>query len=485
VQAGDRVLLMMQNSPQYAIAYYGILRANAVVVPVNPMSVARELDACARDCGAHGIILAQDLTANVEPLLGEDGPLRHALVATYSDYVQSATSLTVPDLIRAPRMALPLSRAGTVTHWRDMLSHDTPPGPLTAGADDLCVLPYTSGTTGVPKGCMHTHRGTMHTLTGIMRWHGLQSTDTLLAVAPWFHVTGMQSGMNGPLYLGATQVILPRWDRDAAVELIERYRIRTFSAIPTMVQDLLASPKLANSDLSSLIRLSGGGAPMPVAVAERLQQMGIPYLEGYGLTESVGATHFNPPSHHKKQCLGIPFYDTDSCIVDPESLRVLPTGEIGEILVRGPQIMLGYWNRADETAVAFVEVEGKRYLRTGDLGRVDDEGYYFMVDRLKRMINAAGYKVWPAEVETLMYAHPAIQEACVIAAPDAYRGECVKAVVVLRDEWRGRIDETQLIDWCREQMARYKAPRSVEFVPALPRSPSGKILWRELQEREL
>jgi fatty-acyl-CoA synthase len=481
VQAGDRVLLMLQNSPQYAIAYYGILRANAVVVPVNPMNVARELSQCARDCAATRIIVAQDLLPEIEPLLGTEGPLQQALIVTYSDYLREATSLAVPELIRAPRLSCDSAHS---TSWAQMLARALQPGPLTAGPEDLCVLPYTSGTTGIPKGCMHTHRATMHTLVGIMRWHGLSPEDTLLSVAPWFHVTGMQSGMNGPLFLGATQVVLPRWDREAALELIQRYRIRTFSSIPTMVQDLLASPDFAGSDLSSLRRLSGGGAPMPVAVATRLQAMGIPYLEGYGLTETVGATHFNPPAHPKKQCLGIPFYDTEAMVVDPQSLQPVPSGNIGELLVRGPQVMQGYWNRPAETAAAFVDIDGRRFLRTGDLARVDYEGYYFMVDRLKRMINASGYKVWPAEVETLMYAHPAIQEACVIACPDSYRGESVKALVVLRPEWVGGIDESELIGWCREQMARYKAPRIIEFVDALPRSSSGKILWRQLQDRE-
>jgi fatty-acyl-CoA synthase len=481
VSAGERVLLMLQNSPQYAIAYYGILRANAVVVPVNPMSVAHEIDTIARDSGATRIILAQDLFDRIEPLLAANSGLQQALIATYADYLRVPTTLNVPPFIAAAHR--PIAHA-CVTHWHQMLAHGAQPGALTAGADDLCVLPYTSGTTGSPKGCMHTHRTAMHILTSMMRWHDLPQHATLLSVAPWFHVTGMQSGMNGPLYLGATLIVLPRWDREAVAELIGRYRVLTFSAIPTMVQDLLASPALASRDLSSLRRLSGGGAAMPAAVAMQLQQMGIPYVEGYGLTETIGATHFNPITRPKAQCLGVPFTGTECLIVDPDTLRVLPAGDTGELLVRGPQVMLSYWNRPAETEAAFVQVDGRRYLRTGDLARVDDDGYYFMVDRLKRMINASGYKVWPAEVETRMVAHPAIQEACVIACPDSYRGESVKALVVLRPDWIGQVTHRQIQDWCREQMAGYKVPRIIEFVATLPRSAAGKILWRELQDRE-
>jgi fatty-acyl-CoA synthase len=231
-------------------------------------------------------------------------------------------------------------------------------------------------------------------------------------------------------------------------------------------------------------RRDGSGAAMPAAVAQRLQDMGVTYFEGYGLTESIAATHLNPPHRPKQQCLGIPIYGVDSRVIDPATLREVPAGEVGEIVTHGPQVFLGYWNRPEETSEAFIDLDGKRFLRTGDLGRIDEDGYFFMVDRRKRMINASGFKVWPAEVESLMYGHPAVLEACVIGTKDAYRGETVKAVVVLRPEWRDRIDASSLADWCRQNMAAYKAPRIIAFVDALPKSGAGKIQWRELQERE-
>jgi fatty-acyl-CoA synthase len=480
VRKGDRVLLLMQNSPQFVIGYYGILRANAVVVPINPMNLTQEILRYAQDAGASTIIVSQELYPRIEPLLGKS-TLKSAIVAAYSDYLKQPTVLAVPDCIGQPRLGI---TGPGVTLWRDVLASGLRPGPLTAGPDDLCVMPYTSGTTGLPKGCMHTHRSTMHTLVAGMRWFAIQPEVTLMSVAPLFHVTGMQGGMNGPLYVGNTVVMLPRWDRNVAAQCVERYRVSSWTAVPTMIQDFFANPDIAKYDLSSIRRLSGGGAAMPAAVAQRLLDLGVTYYEGYGLSETMAATHINPVDHAKKQCLGIPIYDVDSRVVDPVTLKELPAGEVGEIVTHGPQVFSGYWNKPQDTAQALVEIDGKRFLRTGDLGRVDEDGYFFMVDRLKRMINASGFKVWPTEVESLMYQHPAILEACVIGAKDAHRGETVKAVVVLRPEWRGRADAQQIIDWCRENMASYKSPRIVEFVDALPKSGAGKIMWRELQDRE-
>jgi fatty-acyl-CoA synthase len=331
---------------------------------------------------------------------------------------------------------------------------------------------------------MHTHRSTMHVLVANMRWFAVPPEMNLLAVAPFFHATGMQGSMNGPLYNGNTVVLLPRWDRDVAALCVERYGISTWTAVPTMIQDFFMNPNLGRYDISSIRRLSGGGAAMPAAVAQRLEDTGVTYFEGYGLTETIAATHLNPPHRPKQQCLGIPIYGVDSRVIDPLTLRELPAGEVGEIVTHGPQVFQGYWNKPEETAAAFIDLEGKRYFRTGDLGRIDEDGYFFMIDRLKRMINASGFKVWPAEVESFMYRHPAVLEACVIGAKDAHRGETVKALIVLRPEWCERIDAPSLIDWCRENMAAYKAPRIVSFVDALPKSGAGKIQWRELQERE-
>jgi len=480
VKRGDRVLLYMQNSPQFVLAYYGILRANAVVVPINPMNLTNELRHYVKDTGATVAIIAQDLFGQMAPLLCEG--LEQILVAAYSDYLKRATDLKVPDFVSTPR--LPLDRAG-VTLWSDMLERKLQPGPIAVGPDDLCVMPYTSGTTGHPKGCMHTHRGTMWSTVASMQWFNAHQDGVSLSVLPFFHVTGMQGGMNGPLYHGSTIVVLPRWDRDMVAACIERYKIETMQLISTMVVDLLANPAIADYDLSSLRGIRGGGAAMPEAVAQKLKDLfGVPYVEGYGLSETIAATHINPADRPKKQCLGIPIYDVDARVVDPADSHELAVGQVGEIIINAPNVMHGYWNNPQATKEAFVEIEGKRFLRTGDLARTDEDGYFFMVDRLKRMINASGFKVWPAEVEALLYQHPAIQEACVIAARDARRGETVKAVIVLNEAYRNQVTAQEIIAWAHANMAAYKAPRIIEFVAALPKSSTGKLLWRELQERE-
>jgi fatty-acyl-CoA synthase len=346
-------------------------------------------------------------------------------------------------------------------------------------------MPYTSGTTGKPKGCMHTHSSVQATTVPYLNWRGAQQGSVVLSAMPMFHVTGMQAGMNSPIHLAATLVALSRWDRDCAALQIERARVTTWSAITTMMVDFLSNPKLSSYDLSSLRNLGGGGAAMPEALARKLEEViGLPFVEGYGLSETMAPTHINPPHRPKRQCAGIPFFNTDARVVDPQTLAELGPREVGEIIVHGPQVFHGYWKSPEATAQAFVEHDGKRFLRSGDLGYYDEEGYFFITDRLKRMLNCSGYKVWPAEVEAMLYAHPAIQEACVIGARDPYRGETVKACIVLKENAKGRVTAAQIGEWARERMAAFKVPRIIEFVDQLPRTATGKIFWRKLQEEE-
>lgn len=480
VQRGDRVALYMHNSPQFIVGYYAILRADAMVVPVNPMNLSAELGQILADSGAKIVIAPQELFPQVEPLLSQG--LEHAIVACYSDYLDSPASAEVPEMLTSPRRAL---KGNGVTLWSDALAQHIQPAPHRATADDLCVMPYTSGTTGHPKGCIHRHRSVQHTAMGVALWHHLHADDRGLAALPLFHVTGMTNTMNAALYAGGTIVVMSRWNRDTAASLIHRHRITRFTAVPTMIVDLLSSPDLARYDLSSLKGVGGGGAAMPQAIADKLLKLcALTYIEGYGLSETMAPTHINPEQNPKQQCLGIPIFNTDSRVVDPVSLQELAPGEVGEIVTHGPQVFEGYWNNPQGTAESFIELDGKRFFRTGDLGRVDEDGYFFFVDRIKRMINAAGFKVWPAEVESLLYGHPAVQEAAVISTKCPRRGETVKAVVVLKPAARGQTAPDQIIDWAREHMAAYKVPRVVEFVDSVPKSLSGKILWRLLQEKE-
>ncbi len=480
VRRGDRVLLDMQNSPQYMLGYYAILRADAVVVPVSPMNVTEELEHYAADSGARVAITAQELYGQFRPLLGS--ALDHLVVAAYSDYLTEATPLHVPSMLTAAREAF--DDRGVVA-WRDALSAACTPAPHRAETDDLCAILYTSGTTGKPKGCMHTHQTVLCTAVGGALWEGIASHSVALGTAPMFHVTGMQHSMHAPIYMGATVALLPRWDPAAAGYMIERYRVTHWANVPTMVVDLLAHPDTAGRDLSSLQCVFGGGMAMPEAVAQKLyERCGVKYMEAYGMTETISQTHMNPPGDLRKQCLGIPTFDTESMVVDPDTLRPLPPGETGEIVSRGPQVFKGYWNNPKATEATFAQIDGRQWLRTGDLGRTDADGFFYIADRLKRMINAAGYKVWPAELEATLYRHPDIREVTIVSAPDERRGETVKAYVVLKEGAAGKVHERDIIDWCREHMAAYKVPRAVAFIGALPRSAAGKIQWRALQDQE-
>ena len=496
VRKGDRVVLNMQNCPQLVITHFAILRLDAVVVPVNPMNKAQELQHYITDPDVKVAVTTADLApelAQASATLPPEQRLAHLVVTQFTD-VFDPTALAPEELPAAwrdwlcPQRELPALEGGQVHAWASLMqsAHGQNLSAVQATTDDLAVLPYTSGTTGLPKGCMHTHGTLMHNAVASGVWASSTAENVTLCVVPMFHITGMVSLMHSTIYASATMVLMPRWDRDVAGHLISKWKVTHWTNIPTMVIDLLGSPHLERYDLSSLVNIGGGGAAMPQAVAQRLlDQFGLRYIEGYGLTETAAPSHSNPPDHPKQQCLGIPFMSVDSRVVDPDTLKELPVGESGEIVTHGPMVFKGYWKRPDATAAAFFQMDGKTFFRTGDMGRVDEEGYFFMTDRLKRMINASGFKVWPAEVEALMFKHPAIQEACIIATKDAYRGESVKAVVVLRASHKGQVSEQDIIDWCRENMAVYKMPRSVQFADALPKSGSGKVMWRLLQEAEM
>ncbi|MBK4737185.1 long-chain fatty acid--CoA ligase [Noviherbaspirillum pedocola] len=481
VARGDRVLLNMQNSPQFIISYYAILRADAMVVPVNPMLMTDELRHYVDDSGAKVAIVSQEIFSRLAPLVGSTG-LSRAIVAAYSDYLPQHTELTVPDWVRAPRADI--ATPGVVS-WKAAMDAGIAPQAHLAGPEDLAVMPYTSGTTGKPKGCIHLHRSVMFSTVSSNAWSVASVPDSVsLAVLPFFHVTGMQVSMNAPIFNGGAIAVLPRWDRDVAGQLITRYGVTAWTSIPTMMIDFLSNPRLGEYDISSLRRVSGGGAAMPAAIAQKLFDLtGLQYMEGYGLSETIAATHTNPPQMLKQQCLGIPLFNVDSRVVDPATMATLPPGEVGEIIMNGPQVFEGYWQDPQKTAEAFVEIDGKRFFRTGDLGYMDEDGFFFFTDRLKRMINASGFKVWPAEVEAMMYQHPAVQECCIIAARDAYRGETVKAVIVKKPGADASPED--VMQWAHAKMAAYKVPKQVEFVDALPKSATGKVMWRTLQEKEM
>jgi fatty-acyl-CoA synthase len=443
VKRGDRVLLDMQNGHDFVIACFAILRADAVVVPVSPMNLSEELRHYIEDSDARVAITEKDIAERFSSL-----PLEHLFIA--------GETRTTGDK----------------------------PKPSSSQPDDLCMMPYTSGSTGEPKGCMHTHATVLHNVAGAAAWKHITENTVALATAPFFHVTGLVHSFFSAIYAGGTMVIQRRWDPLAAAKLVERYKCSHWDNVPTMVVDLLSHPEALKHDIRSLKWIFGGGAAMPEAIAQKLFDLcGVRYIEGYGLTETISQTHINPPQNPKQQCLGIPAFDTEALIIDPQSLEILEHGRQGEIVVRGPQLFTGYWKNEKAYKESWCDIDGRRFFRTGDLGRTDEDGYFYISDRLKRMINAAGMKVWPAEVEAAMYKHPAIKECCIIASPDERKGETVKVVVVLKKEFSCTTGE-DILTWAKTQMATYKAPRLVEFTDALPRTGSGKLMWRALQERE-
>ncbi len=469
----DRVALYMQNAPQFVIAYYAILAANAVVVPINPMCRRAELQHILQDSGSRAICFGAELSDEVDAVWVACG--RPALIsARYRDYIDPATNLILPAVVERDETA-------TVgTPWEDVLAADLPAPEHARGPHDWCMIPYSSGTTGHPKGCLHAHLNVNTTIRVYPDWVDMRPGSRILATLPFCHVTGMQHSMNLPIYNGSTMYLLTRWNARNAAQLIERERIQHWRSITTMMIDFLSLPDVDKLDVSSLEGVGGGGAQMPESIARRMVELiGLDYVEAYGLTETCAPIHINPPAAPKKQCLGVPIFDVDTRIVDQETLGELGPNQQGEIVTHAPQVFLGYWKRPDETKAAFVELDGKPFFRTGDIGYVNEEGYFFFVDRLKRMINVSGLKVWPAEVEAILHGHEDISEACVVGDADPRSGEAVRAVLVLK-EGRAAPEMEELAAWCRANMAAYKIPQRFEFRETLPRTAAGKVRLKDL-----
>ena len=479
ISKGDRVALFLENSPHFIISFFAALRANGVAVPINPMAKGEGLQSIIKDTGSKIVVTTSNLFQQLNDVVGETS-IGKIIVGKHSDYMPAVPEITIPTGIKNGE-AIPTQ----VVQWMDLVKRTSqPPEPLTE-ADDIATLIYTSGTTGVSKGCIHTSKTITATMLANYYLFANTSSSIHLTSLPLFHVTGLINAFTC-LFAGGTVVLLARWDKEAAIQAIKTYRCTHWINITAMVIDVLSIPSISSYDLSSLLIVGGGGAPLPKAIGEKLQQItGMTYLEGYGLSESFATTHLNPLGRPKLQCLGIPVFGVDALIIDIESKQLMPSGERGELIIRGPSIMNGYWNNQDETEHAFIDINGTTYLRTGDICYMDEDGYFFIVDRAKRMINRAGFKVWPTAIEATLYKHPAIKEVCVIKIPKPRIIEEVKAVVVLSEGYRNRINPEDIIGWAKERMSAYSYPRIVEFVDELPKSTTGKILWKKLEEEQL
>ena len=462
VSKGDRVAYFLQNCPELVTIFFGIQKSGAVAVPCNPMYQSHELAHQLSDSGAKAVICEPDLYPGVQQVLAETA-VQHVIVT--GDSAGPGT----------------LSVASVMAKGAETVFHSAEIDP----ASDLALLPYTGGTTGVPKAAMLTHQNLVTNTVQFKDWFGYEDGDEVfITVLPLFHIGGIAGAMNVPIAAGGTIVLFRRFHPRGVLQAIQQYGATRFLGVPTMYIAIMGQEDAKDFDLSSLRPSRTSAAPLPAAVKEAFDHLvGREVLiEGYGLTETSPLTHANPVHRARAGSIGVPIPDTDAIIVDEdEGTTVLPVGEIGELLVRGPQVMRGYWQRPDETE----NVMRDGWLYTGDLARMDEEGYFYIVDRKKDVINAAGFKVWPREVEDVLYQHPMITSAAVTGIADSYRGETVKAVVVLKNgHGFGTDSEAQedITSFCRQNLAAYKVPRILEFRDQLPVSAAGKVLRRVIRD---
>jgi long-chain acyl-CoA synthetase len=472
---GDRLAVYLQNVPQFAIAVLAAWKAGGVVVPINPMNKERELTYAIEDSGAKVLITLESLYTDVV----SKSELPGLRVITTSEL-----DLTTDDPLPSVFAASMRNRSAETLDLLEIVEeHDGESPPVVElGPEDVAFLTYTSGTTGPPKGAMNTHGNVVFNSEAYRRWMDLTPADSVLGIAPLFHITGIVAHLTVGLLVPMPIVLGFRFDPANILDLIERWKPTfTVGAITAFIA-LMNDPSWEGRDLSSLTKVYSGGAPIAPATVERFQREAGAYIHNiYGLTETTSPSHGVPmgaqaPVDPNSGALsvGVPIFNTVVQVVDEEGNEVAP-GDYGEFVTSGPQVVAGYWNKPEETEHALPG----RHLHTGDIGFMDERGWFYVVDRKKDMIIASGYKVWPREVESILYQHPAVREAAVVGIPDEYRGETVKAFVSLRPGESA--SEADLISFCKERMSAYKYPRSIEFVDELPKTVTGKILHRELR----
>ena len=458
ISRGERVAYFLQNCPELVIAFYGILKAGAVPAPCNPMYTRDELLRQLQDSQPSLVVCDRDTYPLASGVL--DGTL--------------ATKMVV------------VGGGQPGTSFESILDSHSEPGPSVPvdPGRDLALLPYTGGTTGVSKGAMLTHRNMVVNATQFATWYRYEAgEETFVSALPLFHIGGIAGAMVVPLSVGATMLLFRRFDARRVMTAIQEHKATRFPGVPTMYIAALDLEGSGGYDLASLRPSRTSASSLPPVVKRSFDHLvGHEVLiEGYGLTETSPLTHANPIHKAKEGSIGVPLHDTEARIVDPDGgVEEAPPGEIGELVIRGPQVMAGYWNKTKETA----DVLRNGWLYTGDLARMDDEGYFYIVDRKKDVINAAGFKVWPREVEEVLFEHPMVEMAAVVGVADRYRGETVKAVLVLKKEFRSRPEaevKEELLGHCRSKLAAFKVPRLLEIRDSLPVSAAGKVLRRELK----
>jgi len=487
VVKGTRVAIQLPNLPQTVIAYHAVLALGGQVVMTNPLYVAREIEYQWFDANCEVAIVADFIFEHRIKPIRDQLHIRHYIVASIPEYLGFPLRLLAAlklKRMRPPRYAT--VRPEPHVHRFKALVDRTPAAPpkVAIGLDDVAVLQYTGGTTGIAKGAALTHRNlSVNTQAGIAWLHMADAAgDVALAALPFFHVFGMTAALNFPVFAGLAMAIVPDpRDIAAIIRTVTQRRVAVFMGVPAMFAALNNHPGIEKLDLTSVKACFSGSAALPVEVLQRFEQLtGARIVEGFGLSEASPVTHGNPLHRRKVGSIGVPWIETDSRIVDLETgTRELPPGQDGELIVKGPQVMSGYWNNPEETALVLRD----GWLFTGDIARMDAEGYFFISGRKKDMINVSGYNVYPDEIDAVLISHPAVLEAATIGVPDARRGERVKSFIVLRPGTSATAQE--ITAYCRENLAAYKVPQAIEFRDELPKSPLFKILRRTLREAEL
>lgn len=488
IRPGDRVAIALPNIPQYPIAFYGALKAGAVIVPTNPLYTEREMQHQLADSGARLLIMLDMFYPVVRAIRAQTG-LEHIIFTSPADSLPSLLRLLYP--LRQRKSGQPgLSSAAlhsdaTLHLMSALLTEQSGDAqlPTPARSEDLAVLQYTGGTTGLSKGAMLTHRNLLANTLQTRHWtpEVALGQERTLCVAPFFHSYGLTVGMNLSISVGATMILLPRFAAREVVKTIGRYHPTMFPGIPTMYIAILRAAQGRADLLRSVKFCISGAAPLPAQVQQDFERVsGGKLVEGYGLSETAPVTHCNPLDEHcVNGSVGLPLPDIDAMIMDHETGNPLPVGEIGELMVKGPNVMQGYWQRAAETEAIFHD----GWMRTGDLGFMDEKGYFYIADRSKDLIVASGFNVYPREVEEVLYHHEAVQEAAVVGVPDTYRGENVVAVIVLKPGLTASEEmRTSIVAHCKKELTAYKVPKVIEFREDLPKSLIGKILRREVRQ---
>lgn len=494
IQKGDRIALALPNIPQYPIAFYGAMKAGAVVVPTNPLYTEREMQHQLADSGARVLIMLDTFYPVVRAIRAHT-QLEHVIITSVTDFLPPVLRLLYPLSQRRAQHAEPrltdqelhkdsmLHIMGKMLEAHNKESSETDSFPAPAHGDELAVLQYTGGTTGLSKGAMLTHRNLLSNVLQTHSWTpSVQDGQEIgLCVTPFFHSYGLTVGMNLAIYAAATMVLLPKFTPKEVARTIARYRPSIFPGIPTMYIAIMREVQGRADQVDSIKYCISGAAPLPAKVQEDFERLTHGKLvEGYGLSEASPVTHANPLNENcVNGSIGLPLPNVDAMIMDPVTKKPLPPGEVGELMVKGPNIMQGYWNRAEETANIFHE----GWMHTGDIASMDEKGYFYIVDRSKDLIVASGFNVYPREVEEVLFRHEAIEEAAVIGIPDEYRGENVVAIVTLKPGFTASEElRASIVAYCKHELTGYKVPKIIEFRTTLPKSLIGKVLRRELRE---